>query len=70
MLGNVNQFQAFVRPGTPAWRLARIDTIINLGGGLGVGPCVLLDGIVWVLPPRRLFSVVVHRSANPVFLCV
>jgi DNA-binding XRE family transcriptional regulator len=27
-------------------QLARLDTLIKLVGGLGVSPCVLLDGIV------------------------
>jgi transcriptional regulator with XRE-family HTH domain len=34
-------------------RLPRIDTVIKLAGGLGVSPCVLLDGIVWELRGRR-----------------
>lgn len=28
-------------------RVARIDTLVKLAGGLGVEPSVLLDGIVW-----------------------
>jgi len=34
-------------------RLARIDTVVKLGGGLGVEPCVLLDGIVWHVAGTR-----------------
>lgn len=34
-------------------RVARIDTVVKLGGGLGVDPCVLLDGIVWHVAGTR-----------------
>jgi transcriptional regulator with XRE-family HTH domain len=34
-------------------RLARIDTLVKLGGGLGVDPCLLLDGIVWHVAGTR-----------------
>jgi hypothetical protein len=34
-------------------RLARIDTVVRLGGGLGVDPCVLLDGITWHVAKTR-----------------
>jgi transcriptional regulator with XRE-family HTH domain len=30
-------------------RLPRLDTEIKLAGGLGVSPCVLIDGVVWEL---------------------
>jgi transcriptional regulator with XRE-family HTH domain len=28
-------------------RLPRVDTLVKLAGGLGVSPCVLLEGISW-----------------------
>lgn len=28
-------------------RLPRVDTLVKLAGGLGVSPCVLLEGITW-----------------------
>jgi transcriptional regulator with XRE-family HTH domain len=34
-------------------QLPRIDTLIRLAGGLGVSPCVLLDGIVWEVRGSR-----------------
>jgi transcriptional regulator with XRE-family HTH domain len=34
-------------------RLARIDTVVKLSGGLGVDPGVLLDGIVWHVAGTR-----------------
>lgn len=34
-------------------RSARIDTLVKLGGGLGVDACVLLDGIVWHVAGSR-----------------
>jgi transcriptional regulator with XRE-family HTH domain len=34
-------------------RLARIDTLVKLGGGLGVGPAVLLEGIIWHVGGNR-----------------
>lgn len=34
-------------------RLARVDTVVKLGGGLGVDPCVLLEGIVWHVAGTR-----------------
>ncbi|MGB7686717.1 MAG: helix-turn-helix transcriptional regulator [Solirubrobacterales bacterium] len=34
-------------------RVARLDTIVKLGGGLGVDPCVLLDGIAWHVAGTR-----------------
>jgi transcriptional regulator with XRE-family HTH domain len=34
-------------------RLARTDTVVKLGGGLGVEPCVLLDGIAWHVADTR-----------------
>jgi transcriptional regulator with XRE-family HTH domain len=33
--------------------LARADTIVKLGGGLGVEPCALLDGITWHVAGAR-----------------
>ncbi len=34
-------------------RLPRLDTLIKLAGGLGVSPCVLIDGIVWEVRGSR-----------------
>lgn len=34
-------------------RLPRIDTVIKLGGALGIDPEVLLDGITWHVAERR-----------------
>jgi transcriptional regulator with XRE-family HTH domain len=34
-------------------RLPRLDTMIKLAGGLGVSPCVLIDGIVWEVRGSR-----------------
>jgi transcriptional regulator with XRE-family HTH domain len=41
-------------------RLPHLDTLIKLAGGLGVSPCVLIDGIVWEVRgsrPGRLVEV-------------
>jgi DNA-binding XRE family transcriptional regulator len=41
-------------------RLPRLDTLIKLAGGLGLSPCVLIDGIVWEVRgsrPGRLVEV-------------
>jgi transcriptional regulator with XRE-family HTH domain len=41
-------------------RLPRLDTLIKLAGGLGVSPCVLIDGIIWEVRgsrPGRLVEV-------------
>jgi transcriptional regulator with XRE-family HTH domain len=34
-------------------RIARIDTLVKLGGSLGIDPGVLLDGITWHVAGRR-----------------
>jgi transcriptional regulator with XRE-family HTH domain len=34
-------------------QLPRLDTLIRLAGGLGVSPCVLIDGIVWEVRGSR-----------------
>jgi transcriptional regulator with XRE-family HTH domain len=34
-------------------RLARVDTLVKLGGALGVDPGVLLDGIAWRVAGKR-----------------
>jgi transcriptional regulator with XRE-family HTH domain len=34
-------------------RLPRLDTIVKLGGALGVEPCDLLVGMAWKLDPPR-----------------
>jgi transcriptional regulator with XRE-family HTH domain len=34
-------------------RRARVDTLVKLGGALGVDPGVLLDGISWYVAGRR-----------------
>lgn len=28
-------------------RLPRVDTLVKVAGGLGITPCVLLEGITW-----------------------
>ncbi len=34
-------------------RLPRVDSLVKLAGGLGVSPCVLIDGIVWEVRGSR-----------------
>jgi transcriptional regulator with XRE-family HTH domain len=34
-------------------RLPRLDTIVKLGGALGVEPCALLKGLAWDLDPPK-----------------
>lgn len=34
-------------------RLPRLDTIVKLGGAVGVEPCALLAGLVWKLDPPK-----------------
>lgn len=34
-------------------RLPRLDTIVKLGGALGVEPCDLLTGLAWKLDPSK-----------------
>jgi hypothetical protein len=41
-------------------RLPRIDTVVKLGGSLGVDPCVLLDGIIWQIGDTRPGGFDVH----------
>lgn len=34
-------------------RLPRLDTIVKLGGAVGVEPCDLLTGLAWKLDPSK-----------------
>lgn len=34
-------------------RLPRLDTIVKLGGALGVEPCELMAGLAWKLDPPK-----------------
>jgi DNA-binding XRE family transcriptional regulator len=34
-------------------QLPRLDSVIKLAGGLGVSPCVLIDGILWEVGGSR-----------------
>lgn len=34
-------------------RLPRVDTLVKIAGGLGVSPCVLIDGVVWEVRGSR-----------------
>lgn len=34
-------------------RLPRLDTIVKLGGAVGVEPCALLTGLAWELDPPK-----------------
>lgn len=34
-------------------RLPRLDTIVKLGGAVGVEPCELLAGLAWQLDPPK-----------------
>ncbi|HKZ13225.1 MAG TPA: helix-turn-helix transcriptional regulator [Solirubrobacterales bacterium] len=46
-------------------QLPRIDTLIRLAGGLGVSPCVLIDGLAWEVRGSRPGRIVeVGRHAD------
>jgi transcriptional regulator with XRE-family HTH domain len=46
-------------------RLPRVDSLIKLAGGLGISPCVLIDGIVWEVRGSRPGRIVeVGRVTN------
>lgn len=48
-------------------RLPRIDTLVKLAGGLGIGPCDLLDGIEWQPGESRTgqFNTAERREHGP-----